>query len=244
MSQSAAPRILWGLLIIVLLGVVATWAGTRWLWPELAPRAAATQLPSYGAVAEFSLTDQFGRPFGRKDLVGRIWVANFIFTRCSGPCPVLSHNLAGLIDSLGAEVPARFVSFTVDPEHDTPEIMKAYAERHGADHDRWRFLTGPRSAISDLSIQSFHMAMGDPELVTVARPIGSRHRGAGEGDSTTLDTLAGAPVDSMEIMDIPHSVRLVLVDENGEIRGYYDGTELEAVGRLRQDLLRLARTGA
>lgn len=244
MARNAAPRILWGLLITVLLGVVLIWAGTRWLWPELAPRAAATQLPTYGGVADFSLTDQFGRPFGRKDLVGRMWVADFVFTRCSGPCPVLSRNLSGLIDSLGADFPARFVSYSVDPGHDSPEVMKSYGDRWGADHERWRFLTGPRSIVSNLSLQSFHMAMGDPELVRVARPVGSRHPGAGEGDSTTLDSLNAAPADSLEILEIPHSVRLVLVDQNGEIRGYYDGTDLEAVGRLRRDMLQLARTGA
>lgn len=238
------PRFLWGLLIVVLAGVVATWAGTRWLWPELAPRASATQLPTYGGVADFTLTDQFGRPFGRKDLAGRIWVADFVFTRCSGPCPILSASMAGLIDSLGPEFPARFVTFSVDPEHDTPDVMKSYGDRWGADHERWRFLTGPRAVISGLSLGSFHMAMGDPELVMTARPIGSRHRGAGEGDSTTLDTLAAAPGDSIQILDIPHSVRLVLVDTDGEIRGYYDGTDVEAVERLRQDLLRIARAGA
>lgn len=236
----ASTRLLWGFLVVVLCAVVGAWAGARWFWPQLVTQApAATDLASYGGVADFELTDQDGRPFGSADLKGKVWIADFVFTRCSGPCPVLTNNLAGLIDSLGADFPAHYVSFTVDPEYDTPEVFKEYGERFHADFSRWHFLSGPRPSISDLSVNSFHMAMGDPEITQLAR-----HEGAAAPGAVDMDSLNAAPVDSTESLNIPHSIRLVLVDRQGQIRGYYDGTDLEAVSRLAVDIRQLVEEGA
>lgn len=236
----ASTRLLWGFLVVVLCAVVGAWAGARWFWPQLVTQApAATELASYGAVADFELTDQSGQPFGSADLKGKVWIADFVFTRCSGPCPVLTNNLAGLIDSLGVDFPAHYVSFTVDPEYDTPEVFREYGERFNADFSRWHFLSGPRPSISDLSVNSFHMAMGDPEITQLAR-----HEGAATPGAEDLDSLNAAPADSTESLNIPHSIRLVLVDRQGQIRGYYDGTDLEAVGRLAAEVRQLVEEGA
>ena len=82
----------------------------------------------------------------RDSLLGRPWVAGFVFTRCSGPCPKITGTMRRLQDELSG-VDARLVSFSVDPEWDTPDVLRAYADAVGADRERWWFLTGDRSAI-------------------------------------------------------------------------------------------------
>jgi len=90
--------------------------------------------------AQFSLTDQEVRTIATKDLQGSPWIADFIFTRCGGTCPVMSHKMADLQQQTPASV--KFVSFTVDPEHDTPQVLKEYAIPLKADPSRWHLLTG------------------------------------------------------------------------------------------------------
>lgn len=216
-NGSPAARFLWVLLIVGLGGVIFAWAGTRWLWPDLLPRSPRHgRLEDYGAVRDFQLTDQLGRPTTLADFRGHPWVADFIFTRCGGPCPMMTRQMAWLADTLGAATPVRFASFSVDPEYDVPETLKVYAGSFGVDHERWRFLTGPRTTISDISINSFHLAMGDPAHVV------------------PVDSLA-----DVDLIEIAHSVRFTLIDGDGRIRGYYDGTDIQALRRLVQDLHRL-----
>jgi protein SCO1/2 len=169
-------------------------------------------------VADFRLTDPSGRTVGLADFDGRPWVADFIFTRCGGPCPLMTRAMAGLVDSLGPGAPVRFASITVDPDYDTPEVLAAYADGFGADPERWRFLTGSRADILELSLGSFHLALGDPVWTT---------------ESTEADSLGA-------LLDIAHSTRFVLIDAHREIRGYYDGTDPEALKRLVRDLRTLA----
>lgn len=93
-------------------------------------------------VPSFSLTQRSGNTVTLSDLLGKVWVADFIFTTCSGPCPQLSLRMRSLqsgIREFGGKV--RVVSFSVDPEHDTPAVLRAYAKRYGAEDDLWWFLT-------------------------------------------------------------------------------------------------------
>lgn len=105
-------------------------------------------LPDYGAVGEFALTERSGNPFTEKDLAGRPWVVNFFFTRCSGPCPILSTKMSGLQSEIPAE--AGLLSITVNPEYDSPEMLARYASRFKPDPGRWFFVTGPREQVYDL----------------------------------------------------------------------------------------------
>ena len=102
----------------------------------------AGEVPVLYPLPEFSFTDQDGKTFGLKDLRSKVWVADFIFTRCPSTCPMQTAEKAKMQDGMAEDV--RFVTFTVDPEHDTPEMLAAYAKRHGADPARWKFLTGAR----------------------------------------------------------------------------------------------------
>src|SRR4051812_13072755 len=97
------------------------------------------EIPSFYTLPDFSLTDQTGHPVGLRDLAGKVWVADFIFTNCGGTCPLMTDEMRKLQDALPAVV--HFVSFTVDPTRDTSKVLAAYAAEHGATRDRWLFLT-------------------------------------------------------------------------------------------------------
>jgi protein SCO1 len=124
--------------------------------------------PEYGSVPDFSLTERSNRKVGRQDLAGKVWIADFIFTRCAGICPVMSANMRKLQDRLPPEI--HLVSFSVDPYNDTPAVLTEYANRYGADRDRWLFLTGEPEAVQKLSVGGFKLAL-DTTQGTEAEPI-------------------------------------------------------------------------
>ena len=177
----------------------------RWLLGALLPGAAAaifaarsmsgseaTTKGALGQVPAFSLTDQQGRRVTDRDLLGQVWVVNFVFTRCPSVCPLLTAKFASLQKQLGP-LPVQFVSISVDPDYDTPEVLAAYAARFEADPKRWRFLTGPLREIERTVVQGFKIHRGDPE--------------PSENDPN--------------LVEIMHGEHFVLVDAQGEIRGYY-----------------------
>jgi protein SCO1/2/putative membrane protein len=112
-------------------------------------------LPVYNTVPEFRLTAENGRPFGSRDLAGKVWVVNFIFTNCMGPCPRMTNEMRKVQDAISPKADVRFISFTVDPERDTPEVLAAYGKRFRADPARWHFLTGPMPALHKLKREAF-----------------------------------------------------------------------------------------
>lgn len=121
-------------------------------------------LPIQGKVAPFTLTNQDGQPFGTEQLAGRVWIADFFFTNCPGPCPRMS-TLMGDIQRQTQDIEElRIVSITVDPDRDTPEAMKAYGKRYGAIDGRWHFLTGPRDTLHRLASQDFKLFDVDGSL--------------------------------------------------------------------------------
>jgi protein SCO1/2 len=126
-------------------------------WFALRPRP----LPVLGTVPSFALIDQTGARLASDDLAGGVWVANFVFTRCPDVCPALTARMAQLQGRLGpAADRVRLVSFSVDPNHDTPEVLRDYARRAGA-RDGWRFATGPRADVAALLRDGFRVAFAD-----------------------------------------------------------------------------------
>ncbi len=118
-------------------------------------------LPVLGAVPAFALTERSGKPLTANDLAGHVWIADFVFTRCPDFCPALTARMGGLQKSLLPTADGlRLVSFSVDPEHDTPEVLRTYATRAGAG-DRWLFATGPRDRVSALLRDGFKVAWAD-----------------------------------------------------------------------------------
>lgn len=112
-------------------------------------------LQMFGEIPAFELTDQQGRPFNRSALDGHVWVADFVFTNCQGPCPRMSSHMRALQNKTDASV--RLVSFTVDPDNDTPPVLAAYAQRFGADASRWSFLTGAKATLNMLDQDAFKL---------------------------------------------------------------------------------------
>jgi hypothetical protein len=119
--------------ILLLLAVaLAFGASSFWLW-TYRTRGTADEELGFDPVADFTLVNQDGQTVTRADLAGKVWVASFLFTRCCTSCPQVSANLARLQHELAGQDGVVLVSFSVDPDHDTPAVLKAYAEAHGAD---------------------------------------------------------------------------------------------------------------
>lgn len=123
-------------------------------------------LPVLGRVADFALVDQTSSPVSRAALAGEPWVANFIFTRCSSVCPRITERMHA-VQALAQrhDDALRLVTFSVDPEHDEPAVLKSYADAYGADQTTWKFLTGSEASI-DAIARSFAVALGgkaDPD---------------------------------------------------------------------------------
>ena len=109
----------------------------------------------------FRLTERAGTPLTQDDLRGKVWIADFIFTRCPDVCPVLTTRMRGLQQTLeSGRADVTLVSFTVDPGHDTPEALRAYATAHGA-APGWLFVTGDRDVVAGLLKDGFHVAFAD-----------------------------------------------------------------------------------
>ena len=208
--EARARALVWAGLALVLGGVIGVG-----LWRVVAGGSTAP-LPVYDTVPAFALVERSGRTVTRADLTGRVWIADFIFTRCGGTCPVLSSRLAALLRELPAGPSGvSAVSITVDPHRDDPTALREYAAQYKADPERWLFLTGERAAVESLVRDGFKLSIAEvppEERATAVEPI-------------------------------THSDRFVLVDGAGRIRGYYHGTDPESVARLRADAARLAGAG-
>lgn len=171
---------------------------------------AKPDLPAFGAVPAFALTDQAGKAFTRDGLKGKTWVAAFVFTRCPSACPRVTQAMRRLqVDAAQRRVPLRLVSFSIDPDFDTPEVLRRYAAEYGADLESWAFVTGNADAIKNAAETGFKIAV------------------EGKADPSKAD------------FGITHGTQLVLIDGAGQIRGYYASNEPAALTRLLDDAARL-----
>ncbi|HEU4384936.1 MAG TPA: SCO family protein [Anaeromyxobacteraceae bacterium] len=194
----------WGLLVALAAAWPIAWA----LRTPVPPPP-----PVLGSLPPFELTAQDGRPFGSRDLAGRVWVASFIFTRCPTICPAISRQMARIQARTRNLEPAfHLVSISVDPQFDDPGRLAAYARGHRASPRMWTFLTGPTEAVRQTVVQGLRISMGrDPDLP------------GAEG--------------------VFHGTHLVLVDREGRIRGYYDPDAAGAVERVVRDAALLVNRG-
>lgn len=211
-SRNGLIALLLMISILAVLGMgLAVWTFSR-VNPDIGFKA-HKPLGVYGQVPPFKLTERSGYPVGRDDLKGAMWIADFVFTRCAGTCPIMSKSMENVQHSLShipqIWPPVRLVSFTVDPEWDTTERLKKYAERFSADPGAWLFVTGKYESIQSLARDGFKLGV--------------------------------QPGSDNQLEPIIHSQSLVLVDPQGRIRGYYDGTDPAAVRLLLADVMRLNR---
>lgn len=182
--------------------------------------------PVLATLPAFQMTDQLGHPFGTVDLTGKVWVADFIFTSCQTMCPILTQKMAEIAHRgrhLGPEF--HLVSFSVDPERDTPQRLAAYAAAHGADAHKWTFLTGSLDAVQHAVVDGFKIGV-DRRKVIPSEPAQGSPAATGEtsGDS---------------FWKIVHGEHLVVVDRRLQIRGYFDAS-VDGMNRLMEALGRVA----
>ena len=181
-----------------------TWAGLAlltltlllaFLLAQLKFRAAVGKpLPACGPVADFILTNQNGQAVSLADLRGHVWVADIIFTRCPGPCLTMTRQMKEVQQALPAASRTRLITLTTDPDFDSPAVLKTYAERFGANPNRWQFLTGTKKQLGDLAIASL-------KLTAIEK---------GPGERQSPDDL------------FVHSTIFVIVDRRGQLRGIYE----------------------
>lgn len=154
-------------------------------------KRSAEDVPVITELPEFSVLDQDAQVFNRDSMTGRLWVADFVFTHCGASCPRLTAHLDGLQTRLSDVPSVSFLSITVDPHNDTPEVIKAYMTKNELDESNWRFVTGEEEDIRALVVDGFKVGLGDGE---------SQAAGAEE---------------------IMHSNYFALVDHQARVRGYY-----------------------
>ena len=149
------PRTLWIGLLLVLVMLCLAYALSLM---ELSRVHRLQALPVIGPVADFALLNQDGRAATLADLSNHVWVADIIFSRCAGSCPVMSGQMKSLQDALPPASKAKLVTLTTDPDFDTPPVLKKYGERFGADSNRWMFLTGTKLDIARLAANSLKLS--------------------------------------------------------------------------------------
>ncbi len=177
---------------------------------NIAPPEQTEELPQLGDIGDFKLTDQAGKSVTRETLKGEPFVAAFFFTRCPVVCPRLTRKMRE-VQTQGKAQGLKFqlVSFSVDPDNDTPEELQKYAKTNSVDLSNWHFLTGDYDVVKKTSVEGFKMV---------------------------LDGKADPNADHFGIL---HGSHLVLVDGGAQIRGFYRSEDEDAVKRLLSDIQRL-----
>ncbi len=171
-------------------------------------QAVRPELPILANLPQFSLVDEHGKTFRRDDMLGRVWVADFVFTSCADACPKLQNKMRRLQERLVAPEQGGnigLLSISVDPERDTPEKLRDYAKAFGARDGMWRYLTGEQKEVERTVVQGFHTAMAK------------------------IPAQGADP--HLEAFEIMHGERFVLVDRQGRIRGFYDADDQDAILR-------------
>ena len=116
----------------------------------------ASKLPAYDVVPKFTMIDSEGHPFDSSALAGKVWIADFIYTSCPGPCPRMTSQMHKLQQQLKSDGDVRLVSFSVDPQHDSPAVLNDFAHRFGGPADDWIFLTGSPDTVHLVAYKTFH----------------------------------------------------------------------------------------
>lgn len=171
-----------------------------------------------GKVPAFEFTDQHGAIVSNEDYKGKVYVVEFFFTTCPTICPVMNKNMGQLQDKFGGNSGFGIASFTIDPEHDTPQVLKTYAEQYNVTHEHWHMLTGDKEKIYELSNSGFNLYAGEnPEVKG-----GFEHSGM------------------FALIDRKGNIRS-RKDKNGNPVVYYDGITQEGINILKEDIALLLK---
>lgn len=180
-------------------------------------------LPQLGQLPDFQLQDHNGQTVSPKNFQGKVVAVNFVFTSCAGTCPLLTERMKkvqNFIENTQKDKqnsPYHIVSFSVDPDRDTPEVLRKYMKSYEVNPKIWSFLTGPYQEVEKTVVQGFKISM------------------------------AKAPTDQAKedseepVYDVIHGEKFILIDPKGQIRGYFDATEA-GIYQLTQAMVRLAKS--
>lgn len=204
-SFRRVPFFLWALLVLSLVVIAAMFFIQRGPRKSGTPTESKGELPVYGRLGGFRLTNQFDALVRDKDLAGRPLLVDIIFTRCAGPCLRMTQVMSKVEEQLAADHPLRFLSLTADPAHDQPDVLKRFAQRFGADGERWWFLTGEKQVIYDLAQKDLKLTVVEEKKEKV-------------------------PVEDQFI----HSTKFALIDAKGRVRGYFEGDDPSVVEEVIQ----------
>ncbi|MDQ7054383.1 MAG: SCO family protein [candidate division KSB1 bacterium] len=182
-------------LLLIALGLLLVAAGALYMIRQSG--RAPKELQVLGTVPEFRFAECRGGQVSSEHLLGKITVMDFIFTRCKSACPVMSGKMLQLYNLFRGTDRVQFISISVDPEYDTPEVLRAYADKLGVTDTRWLFLRGPIEDVKKLAEEGFKLSGELPGM---------------------------------------HSTKLILIDEQGRIRGYYDPYDNLSIHKLKMHI--------
>ncbi len=188
------------ILYIIVPGILFLAFGANWVIQK-ADRS--HDIPIIKEVPDFIFHDQAGRLFSNKRLASKITVLDFMFTSCTGPCPLMTSNMTDLYQEFRNVMEVQFVSVTVDPLIDSESKLKEYADFVGVDDDRWQFIRSDLESTKDLKQNGFMLYAGE-------LPQG-------------------------------HAIKFILIDQDGNIRKYFDGTDEASLAVLRKDITNLVK---
>ena len=174
--------------------------------------ASPQRLPKISTIPPFTLNERGGKVITNRDLTGKVWVADFVYTMCPGPCPMVTAEMAKIQQATANDPHVQLVTFTVDPQTDTPPVLAAYADKFHADPNKWWFLTGPEKPLYDLIERGFLQAVEDDR--------GSQQNGQ---------------------FTVTHSTNFALIDANGIMRGAYQSQDPDECKQLLKDIAVLER---
>jgi protein SCO1 len=201
--------VVWSALVFTMVVIAAAFVLSE-IRKRQSPEAA---LPLSYSLPDFTLTNQFGQTVSLSDLRGQVWIADIIFTRCGGPCPLMTKRMSELQRAWPKEAPVKLVTLTTDPEYDKPSVLKQYSERFGAEPGRWHFLTGTKQQIG-------HVAIDGMKLIATEKKQSER-----ENDRDLF----------------VHSTLFVIVDQQGRVRSSFEYDDPAMVKKVTTAVKKLMR---
>ena len=187
-----------------------------WAVPKIVDTLSKSDLETIGSVPAFSFTDQNGKTITNADYEGKVYVVEFFFTTCTSICPIMNENMVKIQKEFFGNPKVGIASFTIDPEHDTPEVLKEYAKNNGISKLQWHLLTGEKDEIFKLANEGFNLYVGK----------GSEADGGFEHSGF------------FALIDQEGNIRS-RIDENGNPLIYYDGLEDKQIQMLKEDIKQL-----
>lgn len=187
-----------------------------WAVPKIVDRASGKDLEVIGPAPTFSLTDQHGKTITNEDFEGKVYVVEFFFTTCPSICPIMTENMIKIQNEFLGNPRVGIASFTIDPTHDTPEVLKEYAREKGITKLQWHLLTGDKEEIFKLSYEGFNLYVG----------AGGEEDGGFEHSGF------------FALVDQEGNIRS-RKDEQGNPIIYYDGLDDKNIQMLKEDIKNL-----